>query len=351
MSVTPEIILNVDDNEPGRYATTRILSRAGFQVIEAGTGKEALRLARSAAPQLVVLDINLPDMNGIEVCRQLKTDPQTASTMVLQVSATNIALLDRVQSLAAGADSFLVEPIEPEELEAVARALLRLHRSEADLRRALAERELLLREVNHRVKNSLQLVLSMLSLQGSEFREAGAKELFAKAIARVTAIASIHERLYQDQDPLTIDMQTYLTGLCAELERAGIGDERHALLRTDIEPLRLPTEHGVSVALLVNELVMNALKHGRPAQRPPIINVGLHRIDAVQARLTVADNGPGIGAGDSDASGKPPSGLGTRLISMLVRQLNGQLRIEDDDGYAAHITFPLQTPLTWGAKS
>ncbi len=77
------------------------------------------------------------------------------------------------------------------------------------MRRSLAERELLLREVNHRVKNSLQLVLSMLSLQGNEFREAGAKELFAKAIARVTAIASIHERLYQDTDPLTIDVQTY----------------------------------------------------------------------------------------------------------------------------------------------
>jgi two-component sensor histidine kinase len=352
MSGTPEIILNVDDNEPGRYATTRILSRAGFQVIEAGTGKEALRLVRSVAPPLIILDINLPDMNGIEVCRQIKTDPQTATTMVLQVSATNIALLDRVQSLSAGADSFLVEPVEPEELEAVARALLRLHKSEAELRRSLAERELLLREVNHRVKNSLQLVLSMLSLQGNEFREVGAKELFAKAIARVTAIASIHERLYQDQDPLTIEMQTYLNGLCAELARVGIGEERHADLRTDIEPLRLPTEHGVSIALLVNELVMNALKHGRPTGKSPLIRVGLRRLDDGQAQLTIADNGPGLGAThDSEGSGKPPSGLGTRLIGMLVRQLNGQLRIEDADGYAAHITFPLQPPLTWGSKS
>lgn len=349
---TPEIILNVDDNEPGRYATTRILNRAGFQVIEAGTGKEALRLARSASPQLVVLDVNLPDMSGIEVCRQIKTDPQTGSIMVLQISATNIAVLDRVNSLSAGADSFLVEPMEPEELEAVARALLRLHRTEAELRRTLAERELLLREVNHRVKNSLQLVLSMLSLQGGEFREAGAKELFAKAIARVTAIASIHERLYQDTDPLTIDVQTYLNGLCAELARAGIGDERHADLRTDIEPMRLATEHGVSLALIVNELVMNALKHGRPQDnRPAIIKVGLHRIDAGQARLTIADNGPGLNVADSTSSAKPPTGLGSRLIGMLVRQLNGQLSVEHADGYVAHITFPLQPAATWDSKS
>jgi two-component sensor histidine kinase len=347
MPAPSEIILNVDDNEPGRYATTRILSRAGFQVIEAGTGSEALRLVRSASPQLIILDVNLPDMNGIEVCRQIKSDPQTAATMVLQVSATNIAVLDRVQSLSAGADSFLIEPVEPEELEAVARALLRLHRTESELRRSLAERELLLREVNHRVKNSLQLVLSMLSLQSNEFREAGARELFTKAIARVSAIASIHERLYQDNDPLTIDMQTYLSGLCAELARAGIGEERHGDLRTDIESLRLPTEHGVSIALLVNELVINALKHGRPVDRPPVIRVSLRRVENGQARLTIADNGPGLSGGATDT----PSGLGTRLISMLVRQLNGELRIEDADGYAAHITFPLQTAATWGLKS
>lgn len=347
MQPPSDIILIVNDNEPGRYATARILNRAGFQVVEAATGKEGLRLVRSVSPQLVVLDINLPDINGIELCRQLKADPQTATTMVLQVSATNIAVIDRVQSLSAGADSFLVEPVEPEELEAVARALLRLHRSESELRRTLAERELLLREVNHRVKNSLQLVLSMLSLQGAEFREAGAKELFSKAIARVTAIASIHERLYQDNDPLSIDMQSYLNGLCAELERAAIGNERPAELKTNIEPLRLPTESGVSVALIVNELVMNALKHGRPAGRAAVIHIELRRLESGEARLTIADNGPGLGT-----TAEPPAGLGTRLISMLVRQLRGQLNIEDSaDGYVAHVTFPLQAAVTWGQTS
>src|SRR5262245_28297765 len=237
MPSTPETILNVNDNEAGRYATTRILHRAGFKVIEAMTGKYALRIAREEQPPLLILDVNLPDMNGIDICRTLKSEPLTSSLMVLQVSATNIAVQDRVRSLSAGADSFLVEPVEPEELEAVARALLRLHRSEAQLRRTIAERDLLLKEVNHRVKNSLQLVLSMLSLQGQEFRDSGARALFTKAIARVTAIASIHERLYQDEDPLTVEMQTYLSGLCAELERAGIHDARDVSLRTDVEPL------------------------------------------------------------------------------------------------------------------
>jgi two-component sensor histidine kinase len=344
----PDTILNVNDNEPSRYATTRILHRAGFKVLEAGTGEEALHIAREDQPPLVILDINLPDISGVEVCRRIKSDPATSSTMVLQMSATNIAVVDRVNSLAAGADSFLVEPVEPEELEAVSRALLRLHRSEAALRRALAERELLLKEVNHRVKNSLQLVLSMLSLQGHRFKEPDTRELFTKAISRVTAIASIHERLYQDADPLTVEMQSYLTGLCGELARAsGMEESAKASLKIEVEDLRLPTEHGVAVALIVNELVMNALKHAQPSSGSAVIVVRLARHGPDQVRLSVTDNGK-----EADGAGAEAAGLGTHLIRMLARQLSGDLNIERTDGtYAVHITFPQQTPVSWRPPS
>lgn len=347
MDPQPEVILNVDDNEPNRYIVTRILSRAGFKVLEAATGAEALRIAREEQPQLVVLDINLPDMSGIEVCRRLKAQPQTASILVLQMSATSIGVADRVQSLGAGADTFMIEPVEPEELEAVARALLRLHRTESALRRSLVERDLLLKEVNHRVKNSLQLVLSMLSLQGQEFKEAGARDMFAKAIARITAIASVHERLYQADDPLTVEMQDYLTRLCSELARAGIDESGECTLTTQLEPVRLPTEQGISLALIVNELVMNALKHGRSGAGPTSIRVSLARRQENELCLTVSDNGAG-----KDTSGSEQSGLGTRLIEMLVRQLKGRLETSTaSHGYTASVVFPLQSPLTWPPES
>ena len=83
MSETPETILNVNDNEAARYATTRILHRAGFKVLEASTGGEALQITREDLPPLVILDINLPDLSGVEVCRRIKSDPATSSTMVL----------------------------------------------------------------------------------------------------------------------------------------------------------------------------------------------------------------------------------------------------------------------------
>ena len=133
--------------------------------------------------------------------------------------------------------------------------------------------------MNHRVKNSLQLVLSMLSLQGQEFKEPDTRELFTKAIARVTAIASIHERLYQDARSAhgrdaDVSDRACARSWCALGHRKRTPGE---LADPKSKPMRLPTEHGVSVALVVNELVMNALKHARPSSGPAIISVRLVR--------------------------------------------------------------------------
>ncbi|KIG08035.1 multi-sensor hybrid histidine kinase [Burkholderia sp. MR1] len=128
------LILNVDDNDGARYAKTRILSRAGFNVIEAGTGTAALERVRAESPDLVLLDVKLPDINGLEVCRQIKASPETASTLVLQTSAAAVHSLDRIRGLEGGADSYLTEPVEPAELIAHVRALLRVRLAESALR-------------------------------------------------------------------------------------------------------------------------------------------------------------------------------------------------------------------------
>jgi PAS domain S-box-containing protein len=131
---TANLILNVDDNDGARYAKSRILSRAGFVVIEAANGTEAIERARLSLPDLVLLDIKLPDINGFEVCRQIKSSPETASILVLQTSAAAVQSTDRIRGLDGGADSYLTEPIEPAELIAHVRALLRVRRAEGALR-------------------------------------------------------------------------------------------------------------------------------------------------------------------------------------------------------------------------
>lgn len=132
-------ILNVDDIEPHRYATTRALIKAGFSVVEAGAGREAMRLVDEIRPSLVLLDVGLPDMTGFEVCKWIKREhPQT---FVLQLSASFTQSADRVRGLEGGADSYLTHPLEPEELIATVHALLRLRRAEQALRNRTAELE------------------------------------------------------------------------------------------------------------------------------------------------------------------------------------------------------------------
>jgi PAS domain S-box-containing protein len=136
---TIHTILNVDDNEAGRYAKTCILKRAGYHVVEAATGAAALQLVTELGPELVLLDIKLPDINGVEVCRAIKNNPASADTMILQISAVHVTAADRVKSLDSGADGYLTEPIEAEELIATSRGLLRLYEREQENRRLLAE--------------------------------------------------------------------------------------------------------------------------------------------------------------------------------------------------------------------
>ncbi len=135
----PSTILVVDDSETVRFATSEILREAGFQVEEAATGTDALRAA-AASPDAIVLDIRLPDFDGFEVCRRLKTDPATAAIPVLHLSGVYRGLEDRVRGLETGADAYLVAPAEPTELLATVRALLRLRRAEMGLRESEARR-------------------------------------------------------------------------------------------------------------------------------------------------------------------------------------------------------------------
>ncbi len=137
MKSTASVILNVDDNEGARCAKTKTLQLAGFTVVECSNGSGALTLVREYAPDLVLLDMELPDISGLEVCRQIKQNPETATVLVLQTSATRIDSGDRVRGLDQGADNFLVGPIEPLELIANVNALLRLREAQ----RALLENE------------------------------------------------------------------------------------------------------------------------------------------------------------------------------------------------------------------
>ena len=159
-SEPPITIVVVDDFKDGRELMAALLRREGFEVKEAETGQEALTLAE-AQPALMVLDVNLPDLDGFEVCRRIKKEPRTAGISVLQVSAAFRNSVDRVRGLDGGADAYLALPVEREELVATVRALLRIRRAEresAGLRAVMH----LANAAAHKINNPLAVVIGQL---------------------------------------------------------------------------------------------------------------------------------------------------------------------------------------------
>src|SRR5262245_27604655 len=132
MEIHRPVVLNVDDYEAARYTRTQYLARAGFDVREAGSGAEALDLAASQPPSIVLLDVNLPDMSGFEVCRRLKREPITTAVPVVHLSSTFVNPAHRVRGLEGGADGYLTEPVEPAVLIATIRSLLRVREAETE---------------------------------------------------------------------------------------------------------------------------------------------------------------------------------------------------------------------------
>ena len=134
MKANSTLILNVDDNDGARYAKNRILQGAGFEVVEATNGTDALEMVKRLSPALVLLDVKLPDINGIEVCRRIKVNPESAMVLVLQTSAALTGRADKIRGLEGGADNYLAAPIEADELIANVNALLRMRQTQVQLR-------------------------------------------------------------------------------------------------------------------------------------------------------------------------------------------------------------------------
>lgn len=130
MSEPQLTILHVDDNEANRYVVRRILQNAGFTVVEAATGDTGLAAIATHQPALVILDVKLPDISGFEICRQIKSNVETAFIPVLHLSASFVKSQDKAEGLDSGADAYLAQPVEPIELLATVRSLLRIRRAE-----------------------------------------------------------------------------------------------------------------------------------------------------------------------------------------------------------------------------
>jgi PAS domain S-box-containing protein len=215
--------------------------------------------------------------------------------------------------------------------------ITRQKKDEEDLRQAFESREILLREVNHRVKNSLQIVTSMLSLQSARIDDPGLRALIQQAQLRVHAVAAVHDRLYRSEDLKSVELDVFLETLCRDLERT-VGDMDAVVVEVTTEPVTIGNDRAVPLALILNELLTNAIKYAYPDGRGTIL-VTLGKMGAGRAKLTVADDGIGLPEGFAERRG---ASLGFRIIEGLARQVDGEIEIIGrQPGTAISVSFDL----------
>ena len=199
-----------------------------------------------------------------------------------------------------------------------------------------AQKEVLLQEVHHRVKNNLQVIASLINMQIRQVSEASARAALQECQTRIQAIALIHQTLYQSQDYSRIPFGEYVKTLARNVFHAS-GAPQNVSLEVHAEPLALPVDRAIPCGLIVNELLTNALKHAFPAGRRGALHVSLAQGPAGQVVLSVADDGAGLPA---DFDTRKSSTLGMQLVTTLVEQIDARLSITGPPGARFVVTIP-----------
>lgn len=368
MSALATLILNVDDNEGARYVKSRVLRHAGFAVIEAATGQGALDAVREHAPALVLLDVKLPDISGIEVCRMIKGDAQTNSTLVLQTSAAAVETRDKILALDGGADSYLTEPVEPAELLANVRALLRLYAAEKALRDADRRKDRFLATLAHELRNPLAPIRNAIELLdprhgANDHMRADARQIASRQVEHLGRLVDDLldvSRISHGKIALqmaTLDLRQ-IVEMAVETSRPFLeAKAQHLSIEIDCEPCHVVGD-AIRVAQIISNLLSNAAKYTTEGGH---IALRLDS-DANEVAIRVRDNGIGIAPDElpyvfdlfmqsREAIKRADGGLGIGLA--LVRELaelHGGTVGAHSDGLDRGSEFTVRLPLAFAPQ-
>jgi two-component sensor histidine kinase len=337
-SQTPTL-LYIDDDATLARLVDRGLTRLGLKVVHAESGAAGLERLEQGDIDVVALDQYMPGLDGLETLERIMALADAPPVVFVTASQdSKIA----VTALKAGAADYLVKDVRGDFVPllqvavdgALRRMQIRKARDEAEAEvhasrdrfaALAAEREVLLREVNHRVGNSLQIIASLLHLQANSSAQDDVKAALTHAMGRVNAVAQVHRRLYTTHDLKSVALSQYLETLLDDLRRSA-DDNRMSQLTLAAEPVEIDPDRAVAIGIIVNELVMNAVKYAYPDCAGPIrVVLGAEGDDLA---LSIADDGVGLN-GKSDPRS---TGMGQRIVSAMASKLDAT--VERDPNHA-----------------
>ncbi len=342
-------LLYIDDDEGLRRLVTRALGRRGLDVETAADGETGALRAAAERFDVVAVDHYMPGLDGLATMERIRARAEPPPVIYVTGSEESRVA---IAALKAGAEDYVVKTGSEDFTDLLFTAVRqavdagRMRRAHDVAQRGLAEanarlemvverQQVLLREVNHRVANSLQLVSSLVHMQASAVKDSEAKIALKDTQARISAIMQVHRRLYTGEDVERVDMREYLTGLVFELEHSLPSAGAARAIRLDADAVELATDKAVSLGVIVAELVTNAYKYAYAADRSGEIRVALED-QGPRLRLTVEDDGGGF----IDGAGPKGTGLGQKVIAAMASSLSSRVEFDPAHrGVRAHLAF------------
>lgn len=370
-----QVVLIIDDDTRNLSILSEYLSRSDLSILVAEDGESGVERARYTHPDLILLDVILPGMDGFSSCRNLKADAGTADIPVIFMTALDETEF-KVKGFEAGGVDYVTKPFNREEVRArvgvhlkiaeltrrlrianddlerrveartseLARLNLALRaeveerrNAEESLKRLLAEKQELIKEIHHRVKNNLQVINSILNLGSDYISDSSALRQFRRCQGRILSIALVHEGLHHASDLTNIDFRDYVNELLSELSQSEASSAGIAF-ENEVENLRLTIESAVPCGLALYEFVTNAIAHAFPegwaGERR--VTISMERRQGAFA-LVVSDTGVGLPAGFDIAT---MASLGLKLASAALDQLHGAISFAPGSGASFRMDVP-----------
>ncbi len=340
-------LLIVDDDKSSSKSLTMILRKKGFEINIVETGQEALEIVKESSFNVALLDIKLPDMDGTALLSILKKSHPEMDAIIVTGHAS---VENAIRAINEGASGYITKPLNIDELIMRLKELLENQhlreekgRTEKELKYSLEEKEVLLKEIHHRVKNNMQIIYGMLSLQLAQVKNEIVIEMLRETKNRIKSMALVHERLYQSKNLARIEFGDYIRRLISGLIHSYGMDSSTIRQKIDIKNISIDVNIAIPCGLIVNELVSNALihafsdgkgKNGKACSEGEIL-VGLST-DKKKFTLIVRDNGIGF---PKDLDFRSTESLGLQIVNTLVEQLEGSIRLHRKNGTSFKISF------------
>ena len=351
-------ILLVDDQPSQLLSHAAILRELGERLVTARSGREALQKLMDEDFAVILLDVNMPDMDGFETAGLIHQHPRFERTPIVFVTAAQASTLDRLKGYRLGAVDYVEVPVVPEILRSKVAVFVDLNRQRRDLQRLndalqaeiaqrrsaeeavrhAREKEVLLQEIHHRVKNNLQIITSLLRMQSRAVQDPAFSGALLECQNRVAAMALIHDKLYRARDLARVSFPEYVRDLTNNILTSYTLPASSVRVNLDVDDMSLSLDSAVPCGLILNELMSNCLKHAFPLGHSGTVHVGFHAAGD-QLCLVVRDDGVGMPA---DVDLERTSSLGWRLIRALVQQLGGFVQCHSAGGTVVELRFALQ---------